>query len=108
LVTGSVDGFLEVWDFLTGQLRKDLVYQAEEKFMMHDEAVLCLGFSKDGEHLVSGGQDQKIKVWHIRTGKCLRKFDQAHSQGVTSVSFSKDGSQVLSSSYDHLVKYASA
>ena len=104
LITGSVDGFIEVWDFITGTIRKDLPYQAEDKFMMHDDAVLCLNFSKDGEHLVSGGQDMKIKVWHIRTGKCLRKFDQAHSAGITSVAFSKDGSQVLSASYDQSVK----
>lgn len=28
--------------------------QAEEMFMMHDEAVLALGFSRDSELLVSG------------------------------------------------------
>jgi WD40 repeat-containing protein SMU1 len=44
-----------VWDGLTGKLKKDLAYQAEELFMMHEEAVLCLAFSRDSEMLVSGG-----------------------------------------------------
>lgn len=45
---------LQVWDSATGKLKKDLTYQSEETFMMHDEAVLCLGFSRDNELLVSG------------------------------------------------------
>jgi len=104
LVTGSVDGFIEVWDYLTGKLKKDLPYQAEEQFMMHDDAVLALAFSWDGELLASGSQDGKIKVWKVKTGQCLRKYETAHSAGVTSVAFSRDGTHVLSASFDGLVR----
>ncbi|KAL0456328.1 UNVERIFIED_CONTAM: Suppressor of mec-8 and unc-52 protein1 [Sesamum latifolium] len=100
LVSCSVDGFIEVWDHISGKLKKDLQYQADETFMMHDDAVLCVDFSRDSEMIASGSQDGKIKVWRIRTGQCLRRLERAHSEGVTSVSFSRDGTQLLSTSFD--------
>jgi WD40 repeat-containing protein SMU1 len=104
LATGSVDGFIEVWDPATGRLRKDLPFQAEERFMMHEAAVLALAFSADGELLASGAQDGGVKVWRARAGQCLRRFDAAHAQGVTSLAFAPDGGAVLSASYDGLAR----
>jgi len=104
LVTGSVDGFIEVWNFATGKIRKDLGFQAQDKFMMMNAAVLCIAFSRDSEMLASGDQDGKIKVWKTSTGQCLRRYDKAHMKGVTSVLFSKDGSQVMSTSFDQAIK----
>lgn len=100
LVTGSLDGFVEVWDVDSCQLRKDLEYQVKDELMMHEDAVLCGCFSKDGDHLATGSQGGQIKLWKISTGQCLRKFSQAHSQGLTSIQFTRDNTQLLTTSYD--------
>lgn len=104
LITGSVDGFLEVWNFTTGKVRKDLKYQAQDMFMMMEQPVLALNFSRDSEMVASGAQDGQIKVWRIITGQCLRKFEKAHTKGITCLQFSRDNSQVLSASFDYTVR----
>ncbi|KAI6203116.1 WD40 repeat-containing protein SMU1 [Aphelenchoides besseyi] len=93
LITGSADGFIEVWNYMNGRLRKDLPYQ------------FCVWLLVETQRCYSVDQkDGKIKVWKISTGQCLRRFENAHEQGVTSVSFSKDHSYVLSSSFDSFIR----
>ncbi|KAK2817082.1 hypothetical protein Q5P01_025273 [Channa striata] len=84
--------------------RSDLKYQAQDSFMMMDDAVLCLCFSKDTDLLASGAQNGKIKVWKIQSGLCLRRFEHAHNKGVTCLSFSKDSNQILSASFDQTIR----
>lgn len=72
----------------------------QDNFMMMEEAVLSLAFSRDSEMLASGAQNGKIIIWKITTGQCLRRYEKAHSMGVTCLQFSKDNSQILSASFD--------
>ncbi|XP_060915060.1 WD40 repeat-containing protein SMU1-like [Labrus mixtus] len=104
LFTGSVDGFIEVWNYSTGKISKDLNYQAQDSFMMMDDAVLCMCFSQDSDLLATGAQNGKIKVWKIQSGLCLRRFEHAHNKGVTCLSFSKDNNQILSASFNPTIR----
>ncbi|KAL3996510.1 Ras association domain-containing protein 5 [Sarotherodon galilaeus] len=104
LITGSVDGFIEVWNFNSGKISKDLKYQAQDSFMMMDDAVLCMCFSQDTDLLATGAQNGKIKVWKIQSGLCMRRFEHAHNKGVACLGFSKDGNQILSASFDHTIR----
>lgn len=55
---------------------------SQETFMMHEDAVLCVDFSRDSELLASGSQDGKIKVSFLRLAvsslkpKVANKMDQ--------------------------------
>ncbi|XP_027872900.1 WD40 repeat-containing protein SMU1-like [Xiphophorus couchianus] len=104
LITGSVDGFIVFWNFNSGKICKDLKYQAQESFMMMDDAVLCMCFSQDVDLLATGAQNGKIKVWKIQSGLCVRRFENAHNKGVTCLSFSKDSDHILSASLDQTIR----
>jgi len=105
LVTGSSDGFIEIWDTSTtpscskwNKLRThDLPYQANDELLLHANSspILSLAHSLDGTLLASGSVDGMVKVWKVDSGKCLRSFERAHSQGVSCLCFSRDGSHLL-------------
>jgi len=103
-VSGSVDGFVEVWDYQSAMLRKDLKYQETGCFMMHDKAVIAVAFAKDSELLATGSQDGQLKVWRVGTGECARRFERAHGQGITSIAWSKDSTQLLTASFDQTAR----
>ncbi|CAK0870976.1 unnamed protein product [Prorocentrum cordatum] len=103
-VSGSVDGFVEVWDYQTAMLRKDLQYQEEGNFMMHEKAIIACAFAKDSELLATGSQDGEVKIWRVASGQCAKRFQRAHGEGVTWISWSKDSSQVLTASYDNTAR----
>ncbi|KAJ1646351.1 hypothetical protein LPJ64_002150 [Coemansia asiatica] len=104
LATGSADGFIEIWNFMTGKLASDLKYQADGSLMMMEEAVTSLSISYSGDLVCSGAKDGKIRVWKVKTGSCYKRFLAAHSKEVTCVCFSHDDTQILSGGYDNILR----
>ncbi|ORZ38801.1 WD40-repeat-containing domain protein [Catenaria anguillulae PL171] len=104
IATGSTDGIIEVWHPVTGKLRMDLEYQAKDKFMAMNTAVLALAWAKDSSMLVSGAQDGGVKVWQLGTGKCIKRISKAHAQGVTCVALAGDWSVVVSGGFDAMIR----
>ncbi|KAI8981489.1 WD40-repeat-containing domain protein [Pilobolus umbonatus] len=104
LVTGSVDGFIEIWNYMTGKLRKDLKYQANDSMMAMNKSVLCVQFSHDNELLATGSSDGKIAIWKVQSGICQKKINAAHSEGIASICFNSSGNQIMTGSYDQTVR----
>lgn len=128
LVTGSSDGFIEVWgertrsvdnesspnsllqnDIDFEKLRtSDLQYQRNDELMMQDSSILAMDVSHDGTMLASASSYGDVCVWKIADGKLLRKLERTHGGSgsndkgcaVTCLQFSPDGSKVLTGGHD--------
>jgi WD40 repeat protein len=56
--------------------------------------VAALAFSGDGKTLVSGGFDETIQVWNLKTRKLIRTLP-GHKDGVNAVAISDNGKNVI-------------
>src|SRR6266566_4537833 len=64
------------------------------------DAVLSVAFSPDCQHIVSGSEDQTIRVWDAVTGETVAGPFTGHTGSVNSVAFSPDGQHIVSGSED--------
>ncbi len=65
----------------------------------HATSVRCLAVSPDGGLLLSGGQDNTLRLWDLATGQNLQTF-RGHDSWVRSVAFAGDGRRLVSASQD--------
>uniref|UniRef100_A0A8C6SWM5 WD repeat domain 5 n=1 Tax=Neogobius melanostomus TaxID=47308 RepID=A0A8C6SWM5_9GOBI len=69
----------------------------------HSNYVFCCNFNPQSNLIVSGSFDESVRIWDVKTGKCLKTLP-AHSDPVSAVHFNRDGSLIVSSSYDGLCR----
>jgi len=88
---GHTDGSLTVWD-LGSDTGRDLHGR-------HNASVQGVGFSPDGETIVSTGDDAQVLVWHVLSGE-LRQTLTGHTGRVIGPTFSPDGATVYTAGLD--------
>src|SRR5436309_518441 len=69
----------------------------------HKGSVDAVAFSADGALLASGGDDEVIRLWDVKTGKLIRKL-KGHDDGILGLAFSPDGKLLASASSDDTVR----
>ncbi|NJK37118.1 MAG: hypothetical protein HC835_05220 [Oscillatoriales cyanobacterium RM2_1_1] len=92
---------------LTGQtdaVLRQAIYGAVEfnRFSGHGSSVNSVGFSPDGQTLVTGSADRTVRLWQ-QDGTLLESL-RGHTDEVYAVQFSPDGRQIVSASGDNRVK----
>jgi WD40 repeat protein len=68
----------------------------------HDDSVLSVAWSPDGNRLASSSVDQTITIWDVSNGQALTTL-QGHTASVLSVAWSPDGNRLASGSLDQRV-----
>ncbi len=61
----------------------------------HFETINAVAFSPDAKFLASGGKDNKIIIWDLKTGKEFREL-KSHEKGVKNLLFTQDGKRLIS------------
>lgn len=69
----------------------------------HFNNMAALAYSPDGQYIVTGGDDGKVKVWNTNSGLCFVTFTE-HTSSVTNVTFTSSGFVIVSASLDGTVR----
>jgi WD40 repeat protein len=107
LASASSDGEIKLWDAKRlGELRSGAKLKPRIPPIRARVAGpgLSMAFSPDGQWLVTGGEENTVRVWDVKTGRELRPPLRGHTGDIYALAVSPDGRWVASGSEDSTVK----
>jgi periodic tryptophan protein 2 len=81
-------------------------WQSEQYVMKqqgHSNTMSSVAYSPDGNFIVTGGYDGKVKMWNVNSGFCSLTFSE-HTSGVTGIDFCQNKKFFVTSSLDGTVR----
>ena len=94
VAVGCSNGRLKIYTISSGILAYDIPG--------HPSWVTCVNYSPNGNFIVTGGNDNKVKIWQ-NTGVLLYTCN-GHTDDITNVKVSSDNHYIISSSKDNQIK----
>jgi len=83
--------------------------QESNRLEGHESSVKSVAFSPDGQRIVSGSEDNTLRLWDANTGAAIGQPLEGHGadedfSGVISVAFSPDGQRIVSGGFDKTLR----
>lgn len=69
-----------------------------------DAGITSVAFSPDGQYVVAGCLDWRVRIWDVRTGGEVQTLD-GHTDSVYSVAWMPDGKSIISGSLDMSMRF---
>jgi WD40 repeat protein len=95
IAVGFSDNFIRVFDE-TLSLKREWV--------AHKNSVFTLRFTPDGEKLLSGSRDARLKIWAVNSAYEMIEEVAAHLYAINHIEFSPDGKHFVTCSMDKSIK----
>ena len=93
LVSNSFDSTIRIWD-IKNNLEQKILRNHEDYFILnksprksHFQRISCLVASSDNQFIATGSPDETVRVWDVKSGQQLYKFDGV-KEDVTAIAFS--------------------
>lgn len=118
LAAGTAHGEVKIWQLETGvplltcydhslKVRVGTVggavEEARRQWEAGTEAVHSVAFSPDGSQILSGGDDEQLRLWDTETGDCLSVL-KASVWKIRAVAFSADGKYLACGGMDESIQ----
>jgi WD40 repeat protein/serine/threonine protein kinase len=111
VVTGGYDKRVLVWrpsdvrpyDFSRIESGKVIPPPKFRSLDGHEGPVRTVAFSQDGSRIISGSQDNTIRLWDSEGGQLLKSF-RGHDGAVRTVAFAESDQVILSGSHDNSIR----
>ncbi|KAF7763840.1 hypothetical protein Agabi119p4_8377 [Agaricus bisporus var. burnettii] len=68
-----------------------------------DLYIRSVRFSPDGEYLATGGEDQRVRVWHLKS-QSLRHVFAGHTNEIYALDYAQNGNFIVSGSADRTAR----
>jgi WD40 repeat protein len=78
--------------------------EMKQEIKAHQNSIFAVCYSPDGNFLLSGARDARLKVWEVKSNYGLAKEVVAHGYAINHLTFSPDGNYFATASMDKSIK----